>query len=74
MEKSKIQLKIEKLEDKRQKKVDSVRATLIYDLSGDIEELDLLWDNECYLSSGRCNLNDIDFSDFKYFEWNFTFT
>lgn len=44
-------------------------GTLIYDLSGDIEELDLLWDNECYLSSGRCDINDIDFSDFKYFEW-----
>lgn len=44
-------------------------GTLIYDLSGDIEELDLLWHNECYLSSGRCIINDIDFSDFKYFDW-----
>ena len=44
-------------------------GTLVYDLSEDIEELDLLWHNECYLSSGRCIINDIDFSDFKYFDW-----
>ena len=45
MEKSKIQLKIEKLEDKRQKKVDSVWATLTpedfkYIESEGLEDLD----------------------------------